>query len=291
MDATSASDKFSTREERAVHAYLGELARRIAQVDSEIEPLRYLRSSLGTRLRPRSARLRDRLRFSLAEALLPPGLKVGKVVDSAAREAGEDYPQSAATMVGLNRLLNLRDAIMTVDREEIPGDFIETGVWRGGASLFMRCALEVLEDRVRTVILADSFAGLPPPGLAGHSEDELDLSGLDYLAVSRTEVEALFESHGMLDSRVEFVEGWFHETLPTVRDRRFAVIRLDGDLYSSTMIALENLYPGLSKGGFCIIDDYQINECRRAVEDFRAAVGSSEEMFPVDASSIYWRKA
>lgn len=136
-------DEYS-RYESAVHAYLGELARRLTQADVELEPLHHLRSSLGTRLRPRSAPLRNRFRYRLADALLPPGLKVGKVVDRAAREAGEDYPQSAATMIGLQRLLQLRDAVMTVERDRIPGDFIETGVWRGGASLFMRCALEAL---------------------------------------------------------------------------------------------------------------------------------------------------
>ena len=275
----------------AINAYLEELARRLTAVDAEIEPLRHLRSSLGNRLRPRAAPRRDRIRLRLAEALLPPGLQVGRVVDRALRQSGEDYPQTAATMIGLKRLLQLRDAVVTVDREGIPGDLIETGVWRGGASLFMRCALEALGDQERKVILADSFAGLPAPGLAGHQEDELDLSGLDYLSVPRREVEALFESFGLLDSQVEVLEGWFHETLPRLRGRRFAIIRLDGDLYSSTMIALENLYPGLSSGGFVIVDDFRINECRRAVNDFRASTGSDETVVPIDDSSVYWRKA
>ncbi len=150
--ASPRGDEYS-RYESAVHAYLGELARRLTQADVELEPLHHLRSSLGTRLRPRSAPLRNRFRYRLADALLPPGLKVGKVVDRAAREAGEDYPQSAATMIGLQRLLQLRDAVMTVERDRIPGDFIETGVWRGGASLFMRCALEALGGGIAPLFL------------------------------------------------------------------------------------------------------------------------------------------
>lgn len=117
--------------EEAVDAYLEELARRLTAVDAEIEPLRHLRSSLGNRLRPRSAPLQDRIRLRLAEALLPRGLRVGKIVDRALRQAGEDYPQTAATMIGLQRLLQLRDAVIAVDREGVQGDFIETGVWRG----------------------------------------------------------------------------------------------------------------------------------------------------------------
>lgn len=155
----------------------------------------------------------------------------------------------------------------------------------------MRCALQALGDQERTVVLADSFAGLPAPGSAGYQEDELDLSGLDYLSVPRGKVEELFESFGLLDGQVEFLEGWFHETLPRLRGRRFAILRLDGDLYSSTMVALENLYPGLSRGGYVIVDDFQIDECRRAVEDYRAAVGSHEELVPIDGSSVYWRRA
>lgn len=259
--------------------------------NAEIEALHHLRSSLGNRLRPRSARLRDRARLLLAEALLPPGLKVGKVVDRSARKVGEDYPQTAVTMIGLQRLLQLRDAIMEVERNGVSGDFIETGVWRGGASLFMRCALESLGNRDRSVVLADSFAGLPPPGLAGHEEDTLNLSGLDYLEVSRAEVEALFAEHGVLDSRTEILEGWFHETLPQLDGREFAIIRLDGDLYSSTIVALENLYPGLSPGGFVIVDDFAIDECRRAVEDFRSRVEADEQIISIDRNSVYWRKS
>lgn len=274
-----------------VRAYLGELARRVAQADHEIEPLLHSRSSLGTRLRPKSASLLDRARLRLAEALLPPGLKVGKSVDRVARSVGEDYPQSAVTMIGLERLLQLREAVMSIERDGIPGDLIETGVWRGGASLFMRCALEALGNRERVVVMADSFAGLPPPGLAGHAEDALNLSGLDYLSVPRAEVEELFESFGMLDSQVEIVEGWFHETLPQIKGRRFALIRLDGDLYSSTKISLENLYPSLSCGGFVIVDDFSIDECRRAISDYRSTVGSSEQLVPIDGSSVFWRKA
>lgn len=277
--------------EALVHAYLGELARRLTRADDEIEPLLHLRSSLGTRLRPNSASLLNRARLRLTEALLPPGLTVGKSVDRVARSVGEDYPQTAVTMIGLERLLQLRAAILSIEREGIPGDLIETGVWRGGASLFMRCALAALGNRERVVVMADSFAGLPPPGLAGHTEDALNLSGLDYLSVPRAEVEGLFASFEMLDSQVEIVEGWFHETLPLMKGRRFALIRLDGDLYSSTKIALENLYPNLSRGGYVIVDDFHINECRRAISEYRSAVGSSEALVPIDRSSVYWRKA
>lgn len=290
MDACASSAP-DARVERAAKLYLTELARRLARIDQEVEPLSHLRSSLGRRLRPNSAPRLDRLRFRLAELVLPYDFVPARVVDQQARLTGRDYPQSAATMIGLTRLANLRDLVATVLRDDVPGDLIETGVWRGGASLYMRCALAAFGDQSRRVLLADSFSGLPKPGLAGHSQDALDLSGIEYLEASRAEVEALFREFGVLDSQVEFVEGWFHETLPRLRGRRFSVIRLDGDLYSSTLLALENLYPGLSERGFLIVDDDGIPECRQAVHVYREANGIVDEIVQIDESSVYWRRS
>ena len=69
-----------------------------------------------------------------------------------------------------------------------------------------------------------------------------------------------------------------------------AILRLDGDLYGSTMDALNNLYPKLSKGGFCIIDDYALFGCKRAVDDYRAQYKIDTEMKEVDWTCRYWRK-
>lgn len=273
-----------------VEMYLHELAIRLTQAENRVEPLEFLRSSLGRRLKPKSATRLERMRLELGERMLPAGIVPARVVDSKMRWVGTDYPQTAATMVGVQRLVSLGERVVDVVRNGVPGDLVETGVWRGGASLFMRAALRALGDKERKVVLADSFAGLPKPGAAGHTQDKLNLSEIPYLAVSREQVEQLFRQNGLLDAQVEFLEGWFHETLPSQRGRPFALIRLDGDLYSSTMIGLENLYPSLTRGGCIIIDDFGIEECQEAVADFRREHKIEDPLVPIDESSVWWRK-
>jgi cephalosporin hydroxylase len=100
-----------------------------------------------------------------------------------------------------------------------------------------------------------------------------------------------FELYDLLDKRVRFLPGWFSETLPGLSDETWAVLRLDGDMYSSTMQALEALYGNLSPGGFVIIDDYgAIPNCAQAVEDFRLAHGIQDPLQKVDWTGVYWRK-
>src|SRR5262249_5679025 len=110
------------------------------------------------------------------------------------------------------------------------------------------------------------------------------------LAVPRREVERNFRLYGLLDERVLFLEGWFKDTLPTVRDRAWSVIRLDGDYYESTMDGLTNLYPQLAVGGFLIVDDWSIDACRQAVEDYRAEHGIEEPIETIDWTAVFWRR-
>jgi len=101
-----------------------------------------------------------------------------------------------------------------------------------------------------------------------------------------------FRRYGLLDDQVRFLEGWFRDTLPTVRDRTWALVRLDGDMYGSTMDGLTNLYPGLAPGGFLIVDDYySIEECRQAVTDFRSDQGIEEPIQQIDWNAAYWRRS
>jgi O-methyltransferase len=110
-------------------------------------------------------------------------------------------------------------------------------------------------------------------------------------AVPLEKVRANFESYGLLDSQVRFVEGWFKDTLPCLSELQFAGIRLDGDLYESTIQALEALYPRLSPGGFAIIDDYGAFEaCRRAVEGYRSAHAIKVPLQTIDWTGAWWSK-
>jgi len=207
------------------------------------------------------------------------------------RANGQFWPLYADTMVGMKRLDQLQSAIETVLAEGVEGDFIETGVWRGGACIFMRAALAAYGVEDRRVFVADSFAGLPEPEPQACPADRDSLfHRIPYLAVSREDVERNFAKYGLLDERVVFLQGWFRDTLPSAPVGKLAILRLDGDMYGSTMVALTNLYPKLSPGGFCIIDDFFLDPCRLAVEEYRSAHGIETEIRMIDTCSAYWRK-
>ena len=98
-----------------------------------------------------------------------------------------------------------------------------------------------------------------------------------------------FRRYGLLDDEVEFLEGWFKDTLPAAPIERLAILRLDGDMYGSTMETLEALYDKVGPGGFVIVDDYILPGCRKAVDDFRAARGIAAPMTDVDGAAVFWR--
>jgi O-methyltransferase len=237
---------------------------------------------------------RGRIRRWVMERLRKRGIVPVRVLPDHERQRaeGKDWPLFAQTMVGHDRLQNLRSAIETIITEGVPGDLIETGVWRGGASIFMRGVLEAHGDKDRRVWVADSFQGLPPPEADRYPADAGGRwHTADHLAVSLEDVKENFRRYGLLDDRVEFLEGWFKDTLPMVRDRTWSLIRLDGDMYGSTMDALTNLYPGLSPGGFLVVDDYAIDPCRQAVHDFRNSEGIEDQIEAIDWTGIFWRRS
>jgi O-methyltransferase len=206
---------------------------------------------------------------------------------------GRDRQSPAHTMVGILRLNNVRELVQRALDLGVPGDFIETGVWRGGCCILMRGVLAANLIQDRKVYAADSFAGLPAPKPNLFPLDEGDtLHTMQELAIPLDEVKANFDRYGLLDDQVVFVKGFFSDTLPTLDAGPFAVIRLDGDMYESTYIALEALYPKLSRGGFVIIDDYgAIEQCRRAVADYRAKFEIVDNIRRVDWTAVYWQKS
>jgi O-methyltransferase len=213
--------------------------------------------------------------------------------DPATRAEGRDWPAEGETMIGLKRLDNLQFCIEQVLADEIPGDFIETGVWRGGACIFMRAALKAYMDGARQVWVADSFEGLPKPD-GRYRQDKGDRlwTKKSDLGISVDQVKANFSRYGLLDNRVRFLKGWFKDTLPTAPIESLAILRLDGDMYSSTMDSLLNLYPKLSVGGYVIVDDYgACDPCRKAVDDFRAGEKIDTPLIAIDWTGIYWKKS
>jgi O-methyltransferase len=213
--------------------------------------------------------------------------------DAARREVGTDWPSTAHTMIGVKRLANLRMLAETVISNEIPGDFIETGVWRGGACILMRAVLNAYQVTDRRVWVADSFQGLPPPDVQRYPADaESTFHTFKELSVPLEMVRRNFEKYGLLDDQVVFLKGWFKDTLPTSQIQRLALLRMDGDLYESTIVALNALDSKLSPGGYVIVDDYHVvSGCRKAIRDFLAARKiPSPRLSEIDGVGVFWQK-
>jgi O-methyltransferase len=209
-----------------------------------------------------------------------------------ARLEGHDFSDVAHSMLSMQRLDNVQYTVETILREKIPGDLIETGVMRGGAVILMRAILKAHGATDRVVWAADSFEGLPAPDVEKYPEDR----GADWHLRPLTEVgvdmiHRNFERYGLMDDQVKFLKGWFRDTLAPAPIERLAILRLDGDLYESTMDALVPLYPKVSQGGFVIVDDYNLPMCRKAIHDYRDKHGIQDTIIPIDDAGVYWRKS
>jgi O-methyltransferase len=205
--------------------------------------------------------------------------------------SARDYCDFTHSMIGGARMRNIEECLDVVRAGEVPGDLVETGVWRGGATVFMRGYLAAYGMEGRDVWVADSFEGLPRPTLAEDLGFDFSAARAPILAVPLEEVRALFARYDLLDDRVRFLKGWFRDTLPGAPIERLALLRLDGDLYESTMDALEALYDKVSPGGFVLVDDYgDFPPCRKAIDEFRSRRGIDAPLVTVDWSGAYWRK-
>ena len=209
-----------------------------------------------------------------------------------ARKEGRDIPHDAETMVGRLRLDQLQRCITDVLDQEVPGDLLEAGGWRGGAAIFMRAVLKAHGVSDRRVFVADSFQGLPRPEPNRFPHDAEDvLWSRPQLAVSIETVKANFQRYGLLDDRVCFLPGFFDVSLRSADIGALAILRVDADMYQSTTEVLDRLYPKVSAGGCVIIDDYgAMTSCRAAVDDFRKREGVVEELCWIDWTGVFWRK-
>lgn len=214
------------------------------------------------------------------------------------RVKGLDWPATAHTMIGRQRLGELERACMEVLRDGVPGDFVETGVWRGGACIFMAGLLRAMQspdDVLRRVFVCDSFEGLPPPNVQKYPYDKNDIHYMvaPLLAVSVDQVQDNFRRYGLLDERIVFVKGWFKDTLPDLDTNHIALLRLDGDMYESTWDALTALYSRVSPGGCVVVDDYNaVRGCQKAVHAFLDQIGLSPSVLEVfDNGGAHWRKS
>eukprot|EP00560_Eucampia_antarctica_P000568 CAMPEP_0197836816 /NCGR_PEP_ID=MMETSP1437-20131217/30079_1 /TAXON_ID=49252 ORGANISM="Eucampia antarctica, Strain CCMP1452" /NCGR_SAMPLE_ID=MMETSP1437 /ASSEMBLY_ACC=CAM_ASM_001096 /LENGTH=326 /DNA_ID=CAMNT_0043443291 /DNA_START=411 /DNA_END=1391 /DNA_ORIENTATION=+ len=232
--------------------------------------------------------------FNDAEKSVSPGstFKTFRPFNLEVRQGGMDWTYLGDTMTGWKRLDNIRKLLKSVVEDTIPGDYIETGVWRGGASVYARAVLDVLGQTDRLSYVCDSFAGLPPGDRSLDRNDKNWDSMHWYLAVSDDVVARNFQKFGFLNSNVIFAKGFFNETMPHLKKKsnHFSVMRLDGDMYESTVDVLYNLYDKLSIGGYVIMDDWSWFPSRTACEDFFKVHGIEPEIIQIDKLSAYWKK-
>jgi hypothetical protein len=214
------------------------------------------------------------------------------------------------------RMKRVKAAYADIRKDGVVGDMIECGVWRGGITIWMKALLTAYGDTARRIWVSDSFSGVPnaarqkehpafkgiPSQIAdmdvrqwgGHvMEPNLDkiqsgkgkVTKKNILTVEGEIVEDNFKRFGLLDDSVKFVQGYFNDTLPTIRDRglrKISLLRVDGDLYSSTMDVLENLYPMVTSGGYVIFDDYPLPQSQRAIYDFFKRWGLDKKLLKTD---------
>jgi O-methyltransferase len=243
----------------------------------------------------RPGRPQVRLAYGVVRSILGPfRLELVRTVSSGPEDylesghAAENRVEDAETMLGIRQLDHMQSCISGVLRNRIPGDLLEAGVWRGGMTIFMRAVLKAFGNTEKRVWVADSFEGLPPPDI------ETDSFGwrTGDMAVSLEEAQQNFSRYGLLDGQVVFLKGFFNRTLNQAPLSRLAILRVDADLYSSTLEVLNALYPKLSPGGYAICDDYQnLPDCRKAIDQYRGEHGITEELKKIDRRAVYWQKA
>jgi hypothetical protein len=212
--------------------------------------------------------------------------------DASIRNRGLDWPEKAFSMVGSARIQNFRNLIELAIIKDLPGDIVETGVWRGGASILAKAVLTAYGCKDKKIILCDSFAGLPPPDANQYPKDEgSNFHEFPQLAVSLEQVQENFKKFGLLDDQIMFVKGWFKDTMPHMEVKDIAILRLDGDMYESTLTPLKYLFDRVVAGGWIIIDDYEwIPACKEAVHDFLEERGLNFNIQKIDGVGVYFQK-
>lgn len=205
---------------------------------------------------------------------------------------GDYWPDRAHTMIGRKRLNNIQQCFEECIKNNIEGDLIETGVWKGGATILMQ-GLVKYHKQNRKVYVADSFEGLPKADIVKYPADNKkgqQFHEAEELKISLEDVKSHFKKYDLLDDNVVFIKGYFEHSLKNNDIDKLCILRLDGDMYSSTIQVLDYLYHKVSKGEFILIDDYGLGGCRKAVDDFRRKHNITSPMYRVDWTGVYWKK-
>jgi O-methyltransferase len=184
------------------------------------------------------------------------------------------------TMTSKERLYALCEAVKYVVRNNIPGDIVECGVWKGGSMMAIANTLITLKDESKNLYLFDTFDGMSEPtdkdiAINGSSAEYLmtvekkeeDLSLWCYSPIE--DVKSNVHSIGYPSNKIHFIQGKVENTIPEQSPSNISLLRLDTDWYESTHHEMVHLFPRLSFGGVLIIDDYGWWEgARKAVDEY-----------------------
>jgi O-methyltransferase len=193
------------------------------------------------------------------------------------------------SMAGPNEINQIYDLMKDIDKKNIPGDLIESGVWKGGMSIWMKAILNNSKHKQRKLYLFDTFSHFPNAHQGKDKEIDPVTQILFHNPPSIDDVKNNFKKFNLLDKNVIFVQGDLLKTVPRTPIDNIAILRLDADYYEPTMVVLENYYFKISKGGYVIIDDYnnEYLDCRTAVDDFRNKNGISNPILQSNGA-VYW---
>lgn len=207
------------------------------------------------------------------------------------------------TMTSARRSKLLWQLCKQVLKNQITGDFVECGVWRGGSAGLMGLALQRFDhNHKKKLHLFDSFEGLPQPSIAdgvlaseysGGANSGL-LASIHQCVADLNDVQSfIFNELKLSKNLVTFNKGWFQDTVPKVGKEveNISLLRLDGDWYESTKICLEGFYDRIPRGGVILLDDYFCWEgCKKATDNFRSKHRILSEIIQIDRDSAYWVK-
>jgi len=199
------------------------------------------------------------------------------------------------------RLQNVQDLAFDVIARNVPGDFVETGVWKGGASMASRAAALITgTQNCHNNWLFDSYEGLPvfkKEDIAADTGKKMDPPGSYAFAggveTVKRNFEETFPSNLSSPDSIHFVKGWFNDTVPVAPVEKIAILRLDGDMYTSTMDVLHAMYHKVVPSGFVIIDDYGAwPQCKKAIHDFfdgKLHMDIATRLKIIDETGVYFQ--
>jgi len=199
------------------------------------------------------------------------------------------------SMTSPERLYSVIQSVRYVVAADVPGDFVECGVWRGGCTMAAALTLLSLGRRDMTLHLFDTFEGMTAP-----TDRDVDYTGVragerfarrkirdssEWCNASLEDVRANLSGTGYEMSKVVFVKGRVEDTIPEAAPRQISILRLDTDWYESTRHELEHLFPRLSPGGVLIIDDYgHWQGSRQATDEYFATQNSKLLLSRIDCT-------